>query len=400
MSTGKINITQTIAVQLSHVYQSIATKTGWFEWFAHKGNGAVGKGKVLQTYQESGETTVLLFTQFVPDQLVKFTQIDTETLATSQVEISLELVDGVIVVTLSHTGLEESEVESQRKLWEKKLENMKSLLETGKDLRLWNRPFLGVMVDEWVTPEIAAERQLHTEYGMLLSSVFDGKGAQQAGLTKGDTIISLAGKPVKGFSELLEIFETVKAGEAVPVQYVRDDELNATVVTLSPYPVPEVPANAQDLAERLEDFFRKVNSNLDQLLSTQTEPQTLYRPGAGEWNANEILAHLIASNVDIIEWMGTYIAGSDLFPYTSGTPSRIKAILAIYPTMGDLLEAFHRTQKEMIAMVTELPAEIISRKASLARLAMHVSMDISKHIKDHLKQLDATLEKAVEARVS
>ena len=400
MSTGKIIITQTIAVQLSHVYQSIATKTGWFEWFSHKGDGSVGKGKILQIYQESGETATLLFTQFVPDQLVKFTQIDTETLATSQVEISLELVDGVVVVTLSHTGLEESEVEGQRKLWEKKLENMKSLLETGKDLRLWNRPFLGVMVDEWVTPEIAAERQLHTEYGMLLSSVFDGKGAQQAGLTKGDTIISLAGKSVKGFSELLEIFETVKAGEAVPVQYVRDDELNATVVTLSPYPVPEVPANAQDLAERLEDFFRKVNHNLDQLLSTQTEPQTLYQPGAGEWNANEILAHLIASNIDIIEWIGTYIAGSDLFPYTSGTPSRIKAILAIYPTMGDLLEAFHRTQKEMIAMVTELPAEIISRKASLARLAMHVSMDISKHIKDHLKQLDATLEKAVEARVS
>ena len=62
-----------------------------------------------------------------------------------------------------------------------------------------------------------------------------------------------------------------------------------------------------------------------------------YRHAAGEWSVKEVLAHLIASEEDSIHWLGSYLAGREVYPYTSGTPARLKSLLVLYPTRNNFV---------------------------------------------------------------
>ena len=168
------------------------------------------------------------------------------------------------------------------------------------------------------------------------------------------------------------------------------------MIKLSQFPVPEIPASAQDLADRISKFFDKVNEKVDQLLEGQTEAQLNYRPEGGAWSAMEILAHLTAGFTDTIIWLGSYIVGRPVFSYTSAVPGRVKALLELYPTTDDLLVAFRLRQKELATLISQIPAEVSGRKSSLARLAYNIIMDYSYHYKDHLSQLKETLEQAAD----
>ena len=41
----------------------------------------------------------------------------------------------------------------------------------------------------------------------------------------------------------------------------------------------------------------------------------------------------------------------------------------MYPNMDDLLKKLAETQKELVAQISESPAEVVSRKSSLTRMA-------------------------------
>ncbi len=75
-------------------------------------------------------------------------------------------------------------------------------------------------------------------------------------------------------------------------------------------------------------------------------------------------------------------------------------ITSMYPTMKALLKKLAETQKELVAMVREIPAEVAGRKTSMIRLAFAYSFDISLHYRDHLAQLKETLEMAADVRPS
>ncbi len=115
-----------------------------------------------------------------------------ETLATSEVEIELAA-DGGRRSSVTQTGLDGEDAARWQKIWQESLESLKEIIETGKDPRTWNRPFLGVTVDEWVSPEYAAEHGLGVEFGMQLNSVFEGKGAEKAGIRGGDVLLCWLG---------------------------------------------------------------------------------------------------------------------------------------------------------------------------------------------------------------
>jgi hypothetical protein len=60
--------------------------------------------------------------------------------------------------------------------------------------------------------------------GVLIEAVVDGKAADKAGLKKGDLIVELAGKPVKGLEEYMAVMATQKAGQEVDIVIIRDDK--------------------------------------------------------------------------------------------------------------------------------------------------------------------------------
>src|SRR3989304_4731090 len=68
--------------------------------------------------------------------------------------------------------------ESFRENWIESLDNLKSALETGIDLRIANRPMLGIVPGDF-TAEQAAALGIPVHEGMRLDGVVDGMGAQK-----------------------------------------------------------------------------------------------------------------------------------------------------------------------------------------------------------------------------
>lgn len=406
MSTQTISA-QTITAEVSipapvtQLYYLISTRSGWLDWFADKGIGKVGPQGVLQMHHHKKmEQLTFVFQEFVQDESVRLTTLDTETMETSEVEINLSAGDGQTTISVAQSGLDDEKAAHWQKIWQESLESLKEIIETSKDPRMWNRPFLGVTVEEWVTPEYAAEHELAVESGMRLNNVFEGKGAEQAGIRGGDIILALAGVDIVNYEALLLVYKDHKAGDTIPVVYSHEGEQFESELTLSAYPVPEVPATTQDLADNLASFFRKANKKIDHLLTGQSEAQTNYRPAAGEWSAKEVIAHLVASENDSLAWLGSYIAGREVYPYTSVVPARIKMVTSQNPTMDALLKRLAQTQDELVAMVREVPADMAGRKTSMIRLALAYSFNISLHYRDHLGQLKETLAMAADVRPS
>jgi hypothetical protein len=400
LTTQKLNLTQQIEASLSYVFYMFNNKSGWREWFTHKSYGYAKKNGMLRVYHEPEGDYLFHFTAEVPEQRIAFDFTDLETKQVSQVEVSFEEDGGIVTISLEHSGFPADRLEYFKALWAKGLENLKSMAETGKDLRLWGRPFLGVTVQDWVTPEFAQEHDLPVEYGMQLHSVLSGYGAEAAGLQKDDILLTLNGTELHDYKIFLDFLATVKAGAVVELTYYRGEEKHQVEIELSSYPVSELPAAAHDYAEKIEKFQASVRQKIESLFEEYNDAQVEFRPGPGEWSAKEILGHLISYESDAHIWMSTLVGGCEEYPCSAAHAVRIKSLLTLFPTVDELMEELARRQKETVTILLELPAEFVNRRGSFARLIAGMSIDYSKHYKEHLHQIQEGLEKAENLRVN
>lgn len=395
-----LKISKQIEAPLDQVYHCFSTPAGWLDWFAEKGFGYVTPDSILELHQHKIGKIALRFQQLERNTQVRFRYFDLSSAEASDVDIHFDSADQGVQIMLTQSGFAPESQPELQDMWEESLDALKALFETGRDPRLWGRPFLGVTVVDWVTPEYAAEHQLTPQSGMLLGSVFEGKGAEKAGIQDGDVIVGLDGRPLNNFDDLQIVFAEHRSGDTLEVSFYHGEALKTSQLTLSEYPVPEVPANTQDIAEKLAHFYQKVNASVDQLLEDKLEAQTEYRPAGGEWNAKEIIAHLIAYETDAFNWLSSYIAGQEVHTYISRTPATIKTLTSVYPSMAALLGRFRQTQQELTTLLSEVPADVVSRKPSMVRLAMSFSLSLGLHYKEHLNQLKETLEAAADVRGS
>ncbi len=81
------------------------------------------------------------------------------------------------------------------------------------------RPLIGIQATE-------------TSYGISVTAIEEGSGAQKAGIKVGDLIVKADGKTVKTVDSLNEIRDTKKAGENIELTIVRDGEMLKVTLTL------------------------------------------------------------------------------------------------------------------------------------------------------------------------
>jgi serine protease Do len=111
---------------------------------------------------------------------------------------------------------------------------VQGILATGKPVRPW----LGAS-GEAVTGEIAASLGLPRPAGVLVSSVFTGSPAEQAGLKRGDVILGVNGREVMDAEALRFRIATLPLGEPANFRVLRQGrEMAVTARLIAP---PEVP---------------------------------------------------------------------------------------------------------------------------------------------------------------
>ncbi|HSF32230.1 MAG TPA: trypsin-like peptidase domain-containing protein, partial [Candidatus Tectomicrobia bacterium] len=106
----------------------------------------------------------------------------------------------------------------------------KALIAHGKVERAW----LGVSIRD-VTPEVATAAGLPSPQGAVIADVVKGGPAEQAGLKKGDIVVTYQNTAIADASALRNVVSTTPVGQKVKVIVLRDghkQELTATVRSL------------------------------------------------------------------------------------------------------------------------------------------------------------------------
>jgi serine protease Do len=92
------------------------------------------------------------------------------------------------------------------------------------------RGWLGVSVQN-ITPDIAENLKLKDQKGALVSHVFEGEPADQAGIKTGDIILELDGKAIQDTNELLRVVAKLVVGKNINVKISRNgSEMNFKVI--------------------------------------------------------------------------------------------------------------------------------------------------------------------------
>jgi len=112
--------------------------------------------------------------------------------------------------------------------------NLNDLITLGKVRRAW----LGVYIQE-VTPEIAQQFKLDKAEGVLIGDVVEGSPAEEAGLSRGDIILSVNGKEVNNPQELQDTIRDLEIGDKATLKVKRNGKELSVVVKLGEMPTEE-----------------------------------------------------------------------------------------------------------------------------------------------------------------
>ena len=391
-----------IKAPAEHVYEALTMAGDLMGWLCDYARTEPRPGGRFEVRWHTGYEARGQFIELQRDT-VSFTWRGTDEPGETVVRFDLTPTEDGTTVRVTHSGFGsgpewEKPLAEAEKGWATSLENLASLLETGIDLRLARQPFLGVGLEP-LDAERAAREGIAAEAGMYLMSVIEGAAAQAAGLQKGDVIVGIGDAEVRGYDDLIAALRTHQAGDRVEVTFVRGQERRTVTVELSSRPMPEVPADRDALAARIEEEQAKVNRELAEAVAGLTEEQAEQEPAPGEWSVKQTLAHLSVTERDMLYWYGQVILGAwatEEAGNPSTVPEKLAMTLAVAPTVPALLERFRQDQAETLAFIRALRPEIVARKARYRRIAEMV-LEMFDHVRDHIAQIRAAAEAAREA---
>jgi len=402
--TQTLTFKRTVNASPAEVYRAFTNSTALREWLCEAAQADSRRGGRLHLWWSSGYYMIGEYTALEPGKKAGFTWHGRGEPEATRVTVSLKAKSGrrfpsgdVTEVTLSHGGVGSGKkwAKSRKEIeggWPTALENLQSVLETGRNLRFTLRPMLGISLDEF-NADVAAKLGLPVTQGIRLSGVVEGLGAHAAGLQKDDVLVSLGGRRLANLASLPAAVQGRRAGDKVKVVFYRGREKRTVVMELSPRPLPDVPPMAKELAEAVRKVYAETNAELEACFQGVNEAEASHHPAPGEWNAKEVLAHLIVDERDNQRWIADLVGGHEGWydDWGGNVYPRLAGLTAAYPTVAALLEELKRNQTEITAALAALPPEFVARKGSYWRLG-HSLLNLASHAREHLDQIQAAVQ--------
>jgi membrane-associated protease RseP (regulator of RpoE activity) len=284
--------------------------------------------------------------------------------------------------------------QSLKEGWESGLANLKAVLETGLDKRVYDRAFLGILIAGQVTADQAAELGIDAEGGIRISGTMADTGAAAAGLLANDVIVDMGGSATKDFNSLQAAIRPYRAGDSVKVTHYRDGERKQVVMNLMTRPVPDIPATPAGLAEAVKTLYAQLDEELDEVLANATEAEADYRPDENSWNAKELLAHLITTERGTQMGAATQVTDGVLDGFPNNPAAWVRSVTAVYPTLTDMVELWKRTEAESVALLANLPEATVARKATYHNIGNNFLTGLATHTRAHIGEIQTLLATA------
>ena len=399
MSTGSAEIL--VHAPLKLVYRAFTNATSLREWLCDVATVDLHpRGRIylwwVGDFYSSGH-----YLELDENRKVRFQWYSNIDPAPTEVTVTVTEKEGNTLVQLDHPVPDGPEwagkAESFRENWVDSLENLKSVLETGIDLRIANRPMLGIMPGDF-TEEQALALGVPVREGLRLDGVLEGMGAEKAGLQKDDVLIGMAGHPItKDFNTLLTAIAGKKGGDKVEVIFHRGADKKTVIMEFSKRPMPQVPFNNAELAQKARELYEAGLAEVEKCFEGYTDAQAMAHPKEKEWSALEIVAHLIHGERFNQIFLTGLVDGYE--PVTDGFGSNIdaqvQATVQANPSIALMLSALHRSVEETLAYVLFLPQEFISNKGSYYRFGSGL-LQPNIHLTAHAQQIRDALSAASE----
>ena len=313
--------------------------------------------------------------------------------APSQIAVTLQEINKGTMVSLAHS-IPEGEYWSEhaqglQEEWTRNLANLAQVLETGLDRRLFDRPMLGINFSDF-NAAIAKAMGVPVSNGIRLDFLPEEMGAYQAGLRKDDVLIALGGKPITNdFGSLLSAIQGKKSGDDLEVVFYRGPDKQTVRMKLSKRPIPPIPWEPSGLAKAIRAKYDEGLAALEAAFLGVNETEASWRPSAEEWNAKEVLAHLIQTERHWLENLedviGGYLRLSD--DWAGNCSLHVRATVNAIGSVRKLLDELKLLSDEMVAFVNILPSEFVARKASYLQAANLLLEGSLPHILSHIDQI-------------
>lgn len=389
--TTSLKFSQDIKAPLSQVYLAFINATLLREWFCDIATTKPSPGGRFyvswnNNYYVSGD-----FISLEKELQISINWLGKDDPGKTVVMIKFSQLNDITKVEIEHSGIgSTSEWENLSKEinkgWNLRLENLKSILETGEDLRITRRPMLGIILDTI------------DENGITISEVVEGLGAYDAGLRKGDIIKKFDGVVISDYGNFNTLLSKHKAGDEIEVEYQRQSINNKIVMKLSARKIHPIPWNPKEFSKEIEKRNKEIEIKLENILQGITEKEAAYKPDKNQWSVMEIIAHLIHGQRGIHNQLSEMIGMQESVAddFGGNQNAAVIATTRTYPTIQEIVEAYKRSNKEIVEYISELPPEFIARKSSYWRLAFQL-LETPYHFNIHEEQMREVLKKAKSA---
>ena len=319
--------------------------------------------------------------------------------APTEVTVSVMEKDGGSLVKLDHSVPDDPSwtqtAETFRENWVESVENLKSVLETGIDLRIANRPMLGILPGDF-TEEQAASLGVPVREGLRLDGVVDGMGAQKCGLQRDDVIVEMVGHPIRSDANSLpNAIAGKKGGDKIEVVFYRGPERKSVTMELSKRPMPDVPSNPVELARRARELLEPALHELEKCFDGFSDEQAMKRPDPKEWSALEIVAHLIHGERFNSLFLSGLIDGYELVSdgFGSNITAQVEATVKANPSIKLMLDTLRRTVEEVFIYTELIPEDFVANKGSYYRFGFGL-LQPDFHLGAHTQQIKDALAAA------
>ena len=276
--------------------------------------------------------------------------------------------------------------------WETALANLKSVLESGLDKRIFDRPMLGIIPGDLIDDDKAKELGIPVSHGVILAGTIEGMGAEAAGLQKDDVLVSLNRRELNSYQGFTQALAHTKAGDVVDVISYRGGEKRTIQMTLSRRQIPEAPQSAQDLGNSVAKIYAEVAAERDSLFEGVSDANASARPDLDSWSAKETLVHLLYTE----RWLHLAISLAVSEQRTGGFANQIDfigAVASLY-TLEGLLAELKQSEAITVAALKALPDDFVADKRKFLSLVYNIGQGYAQHSRSHFDQMKKAIEAA------
>jgi uncharacterized protein YndB with AHSA1/START domain len=369
-----------IAAPADLIFRAFTSSRGFRDWLCDRSATNPIEGGFLSLAWNHGYYASGHFTHLEPNMAVSFTWIGRGEPDWTHVDVTITptLGEGRYKVKLHHRGIgkspewEDAQAEIT-KGWHLGFENLKSVLEDGRDLRMMNRPLIGIFPFDFSLYKDTARESMGVpvDYGVLVLNVVPGFGADKAGIRSDDVIVSIGGKKVENISSMFAIVPRYEPGDRIIMTVYRGSEQLVFEVDTTPQIFEALPSSTEDLAKEIESNSTMLLEKLNKVLAGVSEAEAAFSPGPEQWSAKEIIVECILHERDLQSWINNLVTDQECFCEDMPMHGlfQIRATLTTYPTLNDLMAELRRSFKETVACVAFLDQKVTRKKASYWRVA-------------------------------